>query len=691
MSETISRKVFDNVCTIMFDQPNSSANVLNEGIFEELNIQLEFIEANEDTLRGVVFASAKKSIFIAGADLNAFTSDPDEARVEELILMGQETFTRIENLRIPTVAAIHGACLGGGYELALACDHRVASVDSATKIGLPETMLGILPAWGGSTRLPRLIGLPSAMGIILAGSVVVAKKALKLGMVDKVVFKENLQKSAVACLHNGKKKYKRLWSNKFPISTIARRKATQNVMKKTNGLYPAPLEAIDVMVDGLGRDIKGSLQLEREAFERLLKTDVAENLVGVFFLQERSKKTKGEKGYKVGKSAVIGAGVMGAGIAQWVSSRGVPVILKDIKPEFVANGMETIGRLYSAAVSKRVMTKTEAQSALDRITPLTETMPMTQVDFVIEAAIEKLDVKKKLFLELEQNVREDTVLATNTSALSVDDISEDMKHPERVVGVHFFNPVHKMQLVEIIKGDCTSKETVGKAVEFTKQIGKLPVVVKDSPGFLVNRILMPYLIEAVYLSSIGIEVDRVDKLLRDFGMPMGPFRLIDEVGGDVCQHVADDLLARLDTKFPNSNALRKMIENGDFGKKTGKGFYIYKNGPSNGVNGKYKREIKQLPFSDEVIIDRLVLIMVNEAVRCLQEEIVGSPRDIDFGMIMGTGWAPFRGGPMRYLDSEGALNIFNRLKELEKKSKYFKPCELLSEYSNNDKKFYEET
>ena len=691
MSETISRKVFDNVCTIMFDQPNSSANVLNEGIFEELNIQLEFIEANEDTLRGVVFASAKKSIFIAGADLNAFTSDPDEARVEELILMGQETFTRIENLRIPTVAAIHGACLGGGYELALACDHRVASVDSATKIGLPETMLGILPAWGGSTRLPRLIGLPSAMGIILAGSVVVAKKALKLGMVDKVVFKENLQKSAVACLHNGKKKYKRLWSNKFPISTIARRKATQNVMKKTNGLYPAPLEAIDVMVDGLGRDIKGSLQLEREAFERLLKTDVAENLVGVFFLQERSKKTKGEKGYKVGKSAVIGAGVMGAGIAQWVSSRGVPVILKDIKPEFVANGMETIGRLYSAAVSKRVMTKTEAQSALDRITPLTETMPMTQVDFVIEAAIEKLDVKKKLFLELEQNVREDTVLATNTSALSVDDISEDMKHPERVVGVHFFNPVHKMQLVEIIKGDCTSKETVGKAVEFTKQIGKLPVVVKDSPGFLVNRILMPYLIEAVYLSSIGIEVDRVDKLLRDFGMPMGPFRLIDEVGGDVCQHVADDLLARLDTKFPNSNALRKMIENGDFGKKTGKGFYIYKNGRSNGVNGKYKRELNQLPFSDEVIIDRLVLIMVNEAVRCLQEEIVGSPRDIDFGMIMGTGWAPFRGGPMRYLDSEGALNIFNRLKELEKKSKYFKPCELLSEYSNNDKKFYEET
>jgi 3-hydroxyacyl-CoA dehydrogenase / enoyl-CoA hydratase / 3-hydroxybutyryl-CoA epimerase len=690
MSRTINRTIFDNVCTITFDQPKSAANVLNEKIFGELNEQLDFIEEHEGTLRGVVFTSAKKSIFIAGADLNAFASNPDEERVEELILMGQETFNRIEDLKIPTVAAIHGACLGGGYELALACDHRVASADSATKIGLPETMLGILPAWGGSTRLPRLIGLPSAMGIILAGSVVVAKKALKLGMVNKVVFKENLQKSAVACLYNGKKKYKKLWSNKFPISTIARRKATQNVMKKTNGLYPAPLEAIDVMVDGLAYDRSGSLELERGAFKRLLKTDVAENLVGVFFLQERSKKTKGKKGYRTHKSAVIGAGVMGAGIAQWVSSRGIPTILKDIKPEFVANGMKTIGKLYGAAVSKRVMTQTEAQSALDRITPLTDTMPMTQVDFVVEAAVEKLDIKKKLFLELEQNVRADTVLATNTSALSIDVISEGMEHPERVVGVHFFNPVHKMKLVEIVKGGNTSDETVGKAVEFTKQIGKLPVVVKDSPGFLVNRILMPYLIEAVHLASVGVEVERVDKLLRDFGMPMGPFRLIDEVGGDVCQHVADDLLARLDTKFPNSNRLRQMIENGDFGKKTGRGFYIYKNGRSSGVNENYKSELMQLPISDEGIVDRLVLIMVNEAVRCLQEEIVASPRDIDFGMIMGTGWAPFRGGPMRYLDSEGALNIFNRLKELEKKSKYFKPCELLSEYSNNDKKFYEE-
>lgn len=691
MGNSIKLEQHDDVVTLIFDQENSIANVFNEEMFAELNTHLRFIEDNQGDFRGVIFKSAKPSIFIAGADLKSFADDPTEERISYLIKLGQQTFNRIEDLCIPTVAAIHGACLGGGYELALACDHRVATLDSATKIGLPETMLGILPAWGGSTRLPRMIGIAGAMGIILAGKVVVPKLALKLGMIDRAVYKENLDAVAKAMLHNGKKKYKSHLLNKFPLKYIAKSKATKNVMKTTGGVYPAPLKAIDVMINGLSVSRDDSLKLEQDAFAELLTSDVASNLVNIFFLQERSKKTPGDKDFKVKNAAVIGAGVMGAGIAQWISSRGIKVLLKDIKPEFVAKGIATISKLYSAAVSKRVMTKAEASSKFDNVTPITESLPMKQVDLVVEAAIEKLDIKQDLFAELETLVRDDTILATNTSALSIVDVAEKMEHKERVVGIHYFNPVHKMKLVEVVKGECTSEETVLKATQFVKKTGKLPVVVKDSPGFLVNRILMPYLIEAVHLANGNIEIERVDKLLRKFGMPMGPFRLIDEVGGDVCQHVADDLLNRLDTKFPNSDLLRRMIEDGNLGKKTDMGFYKYSKGKSNGVSSKIPTTQNiNLIATDEQVVDRLVLIMVNEAVRCLEEGVVDSPKDVDFGMIMGTGWAPFRGGPISYCDNEGAKNVVDRLQELAKKDKYFAPCDMLIEYAKKDKKFYEE-
>ena len=691
MSKSITHEIFDDVVTITFDQENSIANVFNEELLEELAQEIRFVEDHQGEFKGVIFQSAKPSIFIAGADLKSFADDPTPERISYLIELGQQIFNRIEDLRIPTVAAIHGACVGGGYELALACDHRVATLDSATKIGLPETMLGILPAWGGSTRLPRMIGIAGAMGIILAGKVVVPKLALKLGMIDRAVYKENLNASAKAMLLNGKKKYKSHLLNKFPLKYIAKSKATKNVMKTTGGVYPAPLKAIDVMINGLSVSREDSLKLEQDAFAELLTSDVASNLVNIFFLQERSKKTPGDKDFKVKNAAVIGAGVMGAGIAQWISSRGIKTLLKDIKPEFVAKGIESISKLYSDAVSKRVMTKAEASSKFDNVTPITESMPMKQVDLVVEAAIEQLEIKQDLFAELETLVRDDTILATNTSALSIMDVAEKMQHKERVVGIHYFNPVHKMKLVEVVRGECTSEETVLKATQFVKKTGKLPVVVKDSPGFLVNRILMPYLIEAVHLANGDIEIERVDKLLRKFGMPMGPFRLIDEVGGDVCQHVADDLLNRLDTKFPNSNLLRRMIEEGNLGKKTGRGFYKYSKGKSSGVSSKIPTTSNiNLIATDEQVVDRLVLIMVNEAVRCLEEGVVDSPKDVDFGMIMGTGWAPFRGGPISYCDNEGAKNVVTRLQELAKKDKYFAPCDMLLEYAENDKKFYEE-
>lgn len=690
MSNSIKREQHDEVVTIIFDQENSSANVFNENMFSELDEQLAFIEDNQKDFRGVIFKSAKPSIFIAGADLKSFADDPTPERISYLIKLGQQIFDRIENLCIPTVAAINGACVGGGYELALACDHRVATLDSSTKIGLPETMLGILPAWGGSTRLPRMIGIANAMNIILGGKVVVPKLAYKYKMVDKLVYKENLDSAAKSLLHNGKKKYKKHTLNRFPLKYIAKSKATKNVMKLTGGVYPAPLKAIDVMINGLSVSHQESLKLEEKAFAELLTSDVANNLVNIFFLQERSKKTKSDKDFKVKNTAVIGAGVMGAGIAQWISSRGIKVLLKDIKPEFVAKGIASINKLYSAAVKKRVMTKAEASSKLDNVTPITESMPMKNIDLVVEAAIEQLDIKQNLFAELETLVRDDTILATNTSALSIVDVAEKMRHKERVVGIHYFNPVHKMKLVEVVRGECTSEETVLKATQFVKKTGKLPVIVKDSPGFLVNRILMPYLIEAVHLANGGINIEHTDKLLRKFGMPMGPFRLIDEVGGDVCQHVADDLLNRLETKFPNSNLLRNMIDNGNLGKKSGQGFYKYNKGKSNGVCDINVSGNFSIICKDADIVDRLVLIMVNEAVRCLEEEVVGSPKDVDFGMIMGTGWAPFRGGPISYCDNEGARNVVERLQELAKKDKYYAPCDMLLEYANKNKKFYGE-
>lgn len=685
MSNSIKREQHDGVVTIVFDQLDSSANVFNCDMFAELDQHLTYIENHASLLRGVVFKSAKPSIFIAGADLKEFAKDTSPERIQFLIELGQHTFNRIEDLSIPTVAAINGACVGGGYELALACDYRVATLDPSTKIGLPETMLGILPAWGGSTRLPRLIGLPKAMGIILAGKVVVTKLAKKLGMIDRVCHEQDLETAAVAMTTQGKRRQpSKPLINCFPLNRVVKSKAVKNVLKTTGGVYPAPLQAVQVMVDGVSRSREQSLLLEKQAFVQLLDSDVAKNLVNIFFLQERSKKTTGDKNFKVKKSAVVGAGVMGSGIAQWLSSRDIAVILKDIKPQFVANGLKNISKLYQAGVSKRVMTCGQAQNKFDLITPITQFNSMSQVDVVVEAAVENLKLKKQLFVELEQHVNPQTILATNTSALSISDVADGLTHPERVVGVHFFNPVHKMKLVEVVRGTNTSEETLHRATQFVKQIGKLPVVVRDSPGFLVNRVLMPYLIEASALFDQGVDVAHVDKLLRKFGMPMGPFRLMDEVGIDVCSHVANDLINRLHTPFPQSLAIEQMLQQGEIGKKSNKGFYNYVKGRSTTARTKGR----QL-HDDQQMTDRLILIMINEAVRCLQESVVSSPADVDFGMIMGTGWAPFRGGPLTYLDTRGAKDVVDNLEQFAVTDTYFTPCELLVSLAQKQKKIYE--
>ena len=692
----------DQICILTFDRPDSAANIFDRATLEELHAHIDAIGGNA-RLRGVIVTSAKKSIFIAGADLHSISQFTQPAQLDELIRLGQTAFDRLAHLSIPTIAAIHGACVGGGYEICLACNYRIASSDRATKIGLPETQLGILPAWGGSTRLPRLIGLPKALDIILAGKTVPAKHALKLGMVDEVVHKEYLVEYARNVLL---KRGTKLMRRKTPLVTklvntglaarlIAKRVQPQ-LHKKTRGHYPALPKALEVVTEGLSVSIPGALELERRAIVELGSLETCKNLVNLFFLQERAKKLTA--GPDFGKShtrsvAVIGAGVMGAGIAQWSAARDVQVLLRDVNAEQVAKGMTTIAQLFREGLKRRVFTPVEARAAMDHVTPLASEVPLKNVDIVIEAAVEKMDLKKQIFARLDQLAGPKTILATNTSALSVSELAESTRHPERVIGIHFFNPVHRMQLVEVVVGRRTSPEVVHRAVRFVQQIGKLPVVVKDSPGFLVNRILMPYLIEAGHLFANGASVENIDEAMLEFGMPMGPLRLIDEVGVDVANHVAETIATHFSPRLRTPPLLAGMMKDGLLGRKSGRGFYLHdKKSKGTDVNAaidKYQAGTSAAAYTREELRNRMVFLMVNEAARCLEEGIVAEAADVDFGMVMGTGFAPFRGGPLRYADVVGLPQMVEEMYKLANKGEQqFAPCKLMEAMAPRQQKFY---
>ena len=716
----IQRAIAGDICTLTFDKPNSAANIFDQGTFAELEAHLAFLEDGGRTLRGVVFRSAKPKIFIAGADLIGFSRESEitEEKLSRLIEQGQGTFERIARLPFPSVAAIHGVCLGGGYELALACDWRVASNASVTKVGLPEVLLGILPAWGGSTRLPRLIGLPSALEAILTGKQYAAKPAQKLGLVDDVVFPEGLAAAAERWLARGKRpEPKTFLANRALVASLVVAAAKKKTLAKTRGNYPAPLKALEVAADGLIVPHEVSLRNERNAFIALARTDASRNLMRVFLLQERAKKlglpadvsAPAAKGRPVKKAAVIGAGLMGAGIAQWLAARGITVLLKDVGPEALAKGMQSIAKVFRDATKRRVFTPAEATAGQDRVVPVyRDDVPLRDVDLVIEAAVEKLELKRKIFADLEQKTGPETVLATNTSALSIDSVADGLERPERVVGIHFFNPVHRMQLVEIVRGARTSPEALETALSFVKGIGKLPVIARDSPGFLVNRVLLPYMVEAVRLVLAGYEIETIDRIMLDFGMPMGPLRLTDEVGLDVAHHVAKDLAARLPhfaAATPDDDVLERMMAKGWLGRKSGKGFYDFSGGRGGKKSGDsdarqpVNPDVRLMLLTtasappakpDETLLrDRLVLIMVNEAARVLEEGVVGAPEDVDFGMIMGTGWAPFRGGPLRYADHRGLDEIARRLTALAPRAgRHFQPCGLIRELAEKKGAFY---
>jgi 3-hydroxyacyl-CoA dehydrogenase/enoyl-CoA hydratase/3-hydroxybutyryl-CoA epimerase len=724
---TIQRVIRDDqICVLTFDRPGSAANIFDRGTLKELGEELDFI-ARTPELKGVILVSAKRSIFIAGADLTMLSETASPADVRELIELGQNVMNRLASLSIPTVAAIHGAAVGGGYEVCLACDYRIASSDRATKIGLPETQIGLLPAWGGSTRLPRLIGLPKALDIILAGKTLAAKPALKRGMVDEVVPAEYLVDRAVKMVSRGKRQLSNRWliNNRLVASAIAMRVRSQ-LLKKTRGHYPAVLKALEVAARGVSKSIPQSLSLERDRMVELAQTEASHNLVRIFFLQERAKKQtlpgSSPSLAPIKRTAVIGAGVMGAGIAQWLSARQLPVILRDINAEQVAKGMAGMAKTYQDGAKRHIFTPTEMRAGLDRIFPAASDVPLQQVDLVIEAAVEKLELKKKIFQRLDELAGEHTILATNTSALPVSELAAGTRHPERVLGLHFFNPVHRMQLVEIVAARQTSPEVLQRALRFVQQIGKLPVIVKDSPGFLVNRILMPYLVEAGNLFDAGASVTDLDEAMLDFGMPMGPMTLLDEVGIDVSLHVAQTLAASYRDRMAVPSTLDKMIQAGLLGRKAGRGYYLHQKGKSprpnpqavafarraallaaalpnaeNALNSTTPPQSEALrpgvPRADQLtrseLQERMVLLMVNEAARCLEEQVVEEPADVDVAMIMGTGFAPFRGGPLRYADSLGAARLCGEMSRLAQNgAPHFEPCALLRSMAESGKKFY---
>src|SRR5438034_9782846 len=529
----------DHICLLTFDRPESGANIFDAATLDELNEHLDFVE-NDASLRGLIIASAKKSIFIAGADLKTLLQQSQSGEMREFIAKGHRIFDRLAHLKIPTVSAIHGASAGGGYEVTLACDYRIASDDPSTRIGLPETTLGLIPAWGGCTRLPRLTGTEKAADVILKGKLYSAQEALKLGLVDEVASRDQLLDRARQKLRDGKRPSPGASLPPLPGQREARGVAGGEGRTISNA---APSRAMEIINRTLSITPAESLKLELDAIVELGKAESTQNLIRNFFLAEKYKKGTPSRTAieRVIHAAVIGAGVMGSGIAQWLSSRGVTVILRDIAREQIDRGLANVEKIYADTVKRGLMTEEKAKQGRARICGSTAPMELRDVRFVIEAASEKMNIKKEVFRELAMEAGPKTIIATNTSALPVSELADVTVSPEHVIGMHFFNPVSRMKLVEVVITKQTSHETLERTLAFSRQIGKLPVIVRDKPGFLVNRVLFPYLLDAAELFEAGLDAEKIDNALVKWGMPMGPLRLIDEIGVDIAIDIGDTL------------------------------------------------------------------------------------------------------------------------------------------------------
>lgn len=642
----------NQILWLYFDKQDASVNTLDRASMEELANIVDML-MTDTTHVGVVITSAKKHGFIAGANITEFSHFTNIDDAVALLKRGQTIFTNIENLKIPSVALIDGFCLGGGMELALACHYRIVEDGAKTRLGLPEVKLGIHPGWGGAVRMPRLLGAVQGLDLVLTARTVSGKAAVKLGLADAAVPKRHLVKAAQFYMLKKPARHQTTWlqnlTNAKPVRTVLASIMRNKMRAKVNPLhYPAPFHVLDNWERVGVTAMDAAMDKEARSCAKLFFSDTCQNLVRVFFLQERLKSQAKENPFNPQHVHVIGAGTMGGDIAAWCAMQGMKVTLQDREAKFIAPAIKRAYTLFKEKLKESYL----IERAMDRLIPDIHGYGVAHADVVIEAIFEDLATKQALFKSLETQVKPQAILATNTSSIPLDDINTVLQAPERLVGIHYFNPVAKMQLVEVVQGERTDPAIVEKATAFVRKIDRLPLQVKSNPGFLVNRILMPYLLEAVAMLDEGIPAAALDKAMVDFGMPMGPVALADAVGLDVCLSVAKYLGKYFNSKIPPR--LTALVEQGKFGRKTNEGFYQYRKG----------KQIKAKDITSEKtmeeIADRLVLRMLDEAFACLREGVVNDADLLDAGMIFGTGFAPFRGGPIQYAKTKGISELFQQ-------------------------------
>ncbi len=706
-------EIKDGVLAVRIDRTDRPVNALSRAALEELQQLIHEIRSLPE-LCGVLFCSGKPGSFIVGADVNELATLANRESALSISRFGQEVFAELEALDVPTVALISGACLGGGLEFALACRYRLCDDDSKTILGTPEVKLGLIPGWGGTVRLPERIGLVAALPMILAGQQQNGRQARSKGLVGDVVPTEALHLAGRQIIaEHGKKgtadglfrKVKRplieRQINRFNfLKSMALNKAEQATRKETKGKYPAPMVAIRTLRQAMSASRTEASEFETDAVAKLADNPGRKELMRLCVLSEQAKKPSAELEQTVASAqlenaAVLGAGAMGAGIALLLARKGVRTLLKDLKPEFLARGLKTIDGLLKRDVRRRRLTALDSQRATDRISPRTDYRGFRHADLVIEAVLENLEIKRQVFQELAEATSPQTVLATNTSSLLVRDIAEGTPHPERIVGLHFFNPPHRMPLVEIVRTDITSPEALATAIAAVRRLGKTGVIVGDCVGFLVNRLLAPYMNEAGYLCEVVDDPQEIDRAAVAFGMPMGPLALVDLVGLDVAAHVAQNMSAAYGERMAPAPLWQALKQAESATAKDAVHKLFHQNKPTQ----LFRHAIEQIrtakrptgkqqvpPASQEEMIDRLILPVVNEGARCLAEGVAQTLDDIDLAMVFGAGFAPFRGGPMQYAREAGWENTIDRLGRLAATTgeMRFEPSPALREIGQND-------
>ena len=698
---TFTLEKHDDLAIVTMDMQDVAQNVLNQKMQPEFEAILDKI-ANDDRLNALIFRSGKKDCFLAGADISMFQTIDSAEQASQASGLLHALFQRIADLNMTTVCAIDGICLGGGLELALVFDYRVASDSPATRIGVPEVQLGLLPGGGGTTRLPRLIDLPVALDMILTGKQLDGKRAKAAGLVDALVAPQALMDVARVFSQKGKPARDKSIKQKLLSTTLARKliisQARKSALKATKGHYPAPLKILDVIERSLGADLPQALLNEAQGFGDLLVTPESQQLVNIFFAVTDLKKDTGvdsdAQSRNLHNIGVLGAGLMGAGIAYvTIDKAKIATRLKDVSVAGLAKGVAYVGKIVDKKLARRRIKAHQRQATMARLTGAVDYTGFANSDVVIEAVFESLELKQQMVADIEAlNADKETVFATNTSAIPIDEIAAKAQHPERVVGMHYFSPVEKMPLLEVVKGSQTADWAIATAVQLGKRQGKTVIVVNDGPGFYTTRVLVPYNMEAVRVVLEGVAIEKVDQALEQFGMPVGPIKLMDEVGIDVGAHIVDTLNAAFGKRIPLIEGMEKMLNDDRKGRKNGRGFYDY----SDKSKGK---EVDQSVYTlmeisnageksypAEQIAERIILSMLNEAAFCLHQGILRNARDGDIGAIFGLGFPPFLGGPFRYMDTLGIDTVIAKLKELElQHGARFKPAPNLTRLANNKK------